>query len=84
LELYHLAGGAPWIERDTFTFNGWPVNGTITKFRFADSPVLRFEVVANAINGYGDISKLVVRLNGELVPRVTNPEGQTAFQIELE
>lgn len=83
LELYHLAGGAPWMERDTFAFTGWPVSGTITKFRFTDSPVLRFEVVANASGGYGDISKLLVRLNGELVPRVTNPEGKTAFQIEL-
>ncbi|HPN81711.1 MAG TPA: hypothetical protein PK412_04180, partial [bacterium] len=83
LELYHLAGGAPWMERDTFAFTGWPVSGTITKFRFTDSPVLRFEVVANATGGYGDISKMTVRLNGSAVPRVTSPEGQTAFQIEL-
>ena len=81
LQLYYEAAvNGLWTDRQTFTFSGWPCTGNLTK---VSGHTLRFEAVANTSGGWGDPLKLVVRLNGNLVPRVANEVGQVAYQVDL-
>jgi pectate lyase len=77
---YTAAVNGLWTDRQTFAFSGtWPVTGVLTK---VNGKTLRFEVVANAAGAWGDPLKLVVKLNGVLVPRVADQSG-TAYQVTL-
>lgn len=82
LQLYYEAAvNGLWTDRQTFAFGGtWPVTGALTK---VSGRTLRFEVVANDSGGWGDPDKLIIRLNGVLVPRVTDESGYTAYQVTL-
>jgi|GEM_PF-6806449 len=82
LQIYYMSAvGGLWTNRETFAFGGsWPVTGVMTK---VSGKTLRFEVVANSANGWGDPEKIVARLNGTIVPRVTDNSGNTAFQVVL-
>ncbi|MFA5021026.1 MAG: hypothetical protein WC517_03135 [Patescibacteria group bacterium] len=82
LQIYYMSAvGGLWTNRETFAFSGtWPMTGVLTK---VSGKTLRFEIVANSTGGWGDPEKIVVRLNGALVPRVTDNSGNTAFQVIL-
>lgn len=78
---YLIPRGGAWSARETFPFSGtWPVTGVMTKL---SGSTLRFEVVANASGCWGDPEKLVVKLNGTLVPRVADEAGNVAYQVVL-
>jgi len=78
---YLIPRGGAWSARETFPFSvTWPVTGVMTKL---SGSTLRFEVVANATGCWGDQEKLVVKLNGNLVPRVADEAGNIAYQVQL-
>jgi len=83
LQLYYTSAvSGLWTDRQTFSFNGWPCTGVFTKI---SGKTLRFEVVANSNQsaGWGDPNKLIVRLDGVIVTRLTNEANQTAYQVKL-
>lgn len=86
IEIYHTNGSDPWIERQLFTFNGFPEAGTVDKWDADRRPVLRFEPVANdtAFEGYLSPEKAIVRYNGQAISRVADPNGKSAYQIDLD
>lgn len=77
---YNAAVSGRWTDRFTIPFSGWPCSGILTDY---STSTLRFEVVANTLEGWGDPNKMVVKVDGVICPRVTDSSGNTAYQINV-
>jgi hypothetical protein len=85
IELYHQAGGAPWVQRATYTVNSSGVaSGTVSEFRYPTSHILRFSVVSNATSGgYVANENVNCTFGGSTIPIVEDENGNLAFQVTI-
>lgn len=83
LELYHTAGGAPWVERQTFATSSGAATGTLTQFRYSSSHILRFAVVGATSGGYIPHDSVTATLGGVAIPLVNDGNGNIAFQVTV-